>query len=197
MGGGVLKNNHVDSNRGCFPPPFSPFTPTVSHNGVSMTPGSYRTGCAHACLAQTGCNKESPLCWEALQVQRNRRQTLQTDLGVLCCPPLGRSQRERAARFWKFGEHVEASRLFHFIFLSLDKMSYFPNWRAPKDSKSIIGEQGSNTERAEPKSILMNNFSLLGKIKVFFSYGQVEFGLAFAQNDKNEKHKAKVSFMKS
>lgn len=40
----------------------------------------------------------------------------------------------------------------------------------------------------------MNNFSLLGKIKVFFSYGQVEFGLAFAQNDKKEKHKAKVSF---
>lgn len=43
----------------------------------------------------------------------------------------------------------------------------------------------------------MNNFSLLGKIKVFFfffQYDHVEFGLAFVQSDKNEKHKTKVSF---
>ena len=43
--------------------------------------------------------------------------------------------------------------------------------------------------RAGSKSILMNNFCLLGKIFSVF-----EMGLSFAQNDRNEKYKAKVPF---
>lgn len=65
-------------------------------------------------------------------------------------------------------------------------MSYYQNGQPQKDPKSIRGDQGSNTVRAEPKSILMNNFSLLGKINVFFLCDLVELGLAFVQNNRNE-----------
>lgn len=47
-------------------------------------------------------------------------------------------------------------------------MSYFQNWWAQKDSTSITGDQGSNTVRAESKSIFMNTFCPFGKINVFF-----------------------------
>ena len=69
-------------------------------------------------------------------------------------------------------------------------MSYFQNWQAQKESESITGDQGSNTVRAESKSILMNNFSLLGTIYVIV----FEKGFSFVQIDRNEKCKATNSY---
>ena len=49
-------------------------------------------------------------------------------------------------------------------------MSYSQNGWAQKDSISIIGDQGSHIVTSEFKSILMNNFSQLGTINIFFFY---------------------------
>lgn len=131
----MLENNHVDSNRDCFPPPSFPFTPTVSHCEISMTLGSCRTGWAHACLMQASYDKESPLYREARQVPRNRRQTPRTDPGTLRCPPPGRSERDGAAQFRTLGEQRAARRglsLLSLCFPYIRQNVFFPKLTGPQ-----------------------------------------------------------------
>lgn len=81
--------------------------------------------------------------------------------GVLQCPPSGLDGVKKHLRNERTGSSTSAKYwhyLFHFSFLPQDKMSYFQNGQAQKDSKSIMGDQGSNTVTAESKSILRRNF---------------------------------------